>query len=1777
MSKKLTIWLTSAFMVLLLFAVLPVTASAYTGIFDTFDSGTPGSAPDGWTPFGSVVISTDVSVSPGNSVKLQGASNNAVSISKAIADAPENTIVEADVYPGEGDAGSLSLIEASGKYQARVLFKNEQIYYSSTGHDDQHLYSLTTYTASTWYHVKIIHDHTNKTFDVYLDGTLIGENISMYTSGDPTPKKLLLGSGNDDGSRLIYFDNVRMYSAADTTDPELIGSSVWRSGSETATIRFMSNESGTCYYKITDNEIPPADVISGGTNGGAVTKDIAKTVPLNGLTEGAKYVHFVVKDGAGNVSATLTISLPCDYYYFDDFEVYPLDTYIASNSMSPLSQRNGGTGSENQKVVANVSNSSSNMLVLASNSGAASDQQILLNSSVLSSAGAYVFEGDVYPLFDTGFQLRLSFADSNYEGNHEAGVFFNSGKITTATKSGSVTLKDSYTTNVWHHVKIVATPAASTYAVYLDGELLNGALPLPSGINRLAISAGNLANNTQAYYDNLEFYLTDDTPEPPEPEDYVFDISEGHVTIADGTHAGTYKVTSGASVLDNIPQSQVITITGSGSNNVTISATDGTVKILLDNASISSAVNSAFAVTGTSKVELTISGVNSITSGNNRAGLEVPTGTELTILGKDSDKLTAQGGYYAAGIGGGYSSTPAQAGVITIKGGVINATGGDADGGTGSGAGIGGGRGGDGGSITIEGGVVTATGGYRASGIGGGTSGTGGTILIKEGDITAIGGQYSAGIGGGYGRPMGSITIEGGTVNAAGINGGAGIGGGYITSNITATYTGGSVLISGGDITATSTGGSGIGSGSYSHISYRMPVSVTITGGTVEATSTNGAGIGSTHGSITITDGTVIANGGDRSAGIGGRYWENSGNIEISGGNITATGGASDGGAGIGGGYANDENPLDGGTIEISGGTIIAAGGEYGAGIGGGYKVGTGTIIITGGDITATGGGGAGIGVGLAGSSGTIVISQADLSVSRNSPYTNHAINAGTSGTIHIGFTGDSVTPSYDPESSRAQVTIDNDGINESGLVLGTCLIAGDGSGELAGSYIEGVKQVVTYGIKSIDNQTFLPLIEGYGADDLQTISVTIENAGNGTLSNLAVALSGNGSDSFTTTQPLTTELSDQGDSTTFMLVPNMGLTAETYTAVVTISANNMSNAGFTVTQVVSEVVSTDKTLISITTQAAITGVVNGTEKTASSLGLPSTVALVTDDGSIQASVTWDVDSCSYEPSVTKAQIFIVSGTVVLPDGVVNTNNISLDISISVTVNEAAATDKTLVRITTPAAITGIANRTEKNASALGLPSTVVLVTDDGSIQASVTWNVDSCSYEPSVTKAQTFAVKGTVTLPTGVINPDNVPLTTRISVSVRARSSGGGNNTSSSSKPSTPEYKAVVESANSSDTILPVAVDKNSGRAAVNIGTNGNQISSGQTAVVTVPSVPGVDSYSLGVPVPSLTTQEDQGEILFKTNNGNVTVPSNMLTGITGISGSRAEISISNGNKSNLSDDLKSAIGNRPLVQLTLSIDGRQTDWSNSTALVTVSIPYTPNKAELNNIEGIIVWYIDGSGNPQCITNGRYNLETGMVTFNTSHFSNYAVAYNNVSFNDVAKSAWYHNAVSFIAAREITGGTGSGNYSPEARLTRGEFMVMLMKTYGISPDENATHNFKDAGDTYYTCYLAAAKRLGISAGVGNNMYAPDKEITRQEMFALLYNALKVIDQIPTGDSGRTLSDFADAGQINPWALDSMTLLVNTGTIGGSGGNIYPADTTTRAEMAQVLYNLLDK
>ncbi len=175
---------------------------------------------------------------------------------------------------------------------------------------------------------------------------------------------------------------------------------------------------------------------------------------------------------------------------------------------------------------------------------------------------------------------------------------------------------------------------------------------------------------------------------------------------------------------------------------------------------------------------------------------------------------------------------------------------------------------------------------------------------------------------------------------------------------------------------------------------------ITINGGTIDARGNNsrynpgiGAGNGGWNaGNITINRGTVTAVGGSGCAGIGGSGGGNGNRITINGGNVTATGG--DNAAAIGGGAGQEwKGTIDGGdsgTITITGGTIKAVSGNGAAAIGSGWGGKAQDITITGGTITAEArGAAAGIGCGEDGSiTGTISISGGNITAkSGNNAY----------------------------------------------------------------------------------------------------------------------------------------------------------------------------------------------------------------------------------------------------------------------------------------------------------------------------------------------------------------------------------------------------------------------------------------------------------------------------------------------------------------------------------------------------------------------------------------------------------------------------------------------------------------------------------------------------------------------------------------------------------------------------------------------------------------------
>lgn len=405
----------------------------------------------------------------------------------------------------------------------------------------------------------------------------------------------------------------------------------------------------------------------------------------------------------------------------------------------------------------------------------------------------------------------------------------------------------------------------------------------------------------------------------------------------------------------------------------------------------------------------------------------------------------------------------------------------------------------------------------------------------------------------------------------------------------------------------------------------------------------------------------------------------------------------------------------------------------------------------------------------------------------------------------------------------------------------------------------------------------------------------------------------------------------------------------------------------------------------------------------------------------------------------------------------------------------------------------------------------------------------------------------------------------------INPAATGGGGSTQP-----VPAYNAEVNTGSGPVSTLPVTVDKQRGSAGVNVGLDNGLMSDGKTAVITVPSIPGADTYTLGIPVLSLSTADEEGVLVFNTDTGSIAVLSNMLTGVTENSGSRAKIAIGEGDRSGLPDDVKAAIGDKPLIRLTLSVDGKQIDWNNPSAPVKVSIPYTPTAEELTAPENIVVWYIDGSGKAVSVPNGRYDPVTATVTFFTTHFSDYAVAYLHKSFSDLGSAEWAKEAIESMASKGIADGTDEDTFSPNESIIRADYIVWLVKTLGLTAVFDGNFDDVKPDDSYYEA-VGVARKLELILDAGDNLFHPTDKISRQEMMMLAARALMMYQGLKAAEDNTLLDKFSDRGEIAYYATGSLATLVGEGLSASSGNKLKPRSYATRAEAAVFLYSIYNK
>ena len=178
--------------------------------------------------------------------------------------------------------------------------------------------------------------------------------------------------------------------------------------------------------------------------------------------------------------------------------------------------------------------------------------------------------------------------------------------------------------------------------------------------------------------------------------------------------------------------------------------------------------------------------------------------------------------------------------------------------------------------------------------------------------------------------------------------------------------------------------------------------------------------------------------------------------------------------------------------------------------------------------------------------------------------------------------------------------------------------------------------------------------------------------------------------------------------------------------------------------------------------------------------------------------------------------------------------------------------------------------------------------------------------------------------------------------------------------------------------------------------------------------------------------------------------------------------------------------------------------------------------------------------------------------------------------YNDVKNdTSWFYPGVQYCLSYGLMSGMGNGSFAPGEYTTRAQVAQILYNLHG-NPEVSGGTPFTDVPEgAWYQKAVTWAHSVGIVNGVTATTFSPNANITRQDFVLMLMrylNNVRMVDRTWTPDD---LSRFVDAGSVGSWALDAMKDAVAINAISGVtvDGRLYiqPARNATRAEAAKIL------
>ena len=169
------------------------------------------------------------------------------------------------------------------------------------------------------------------------------------------------------------------------------------------------------------------------------------------------------------------------------------------------------------------------------------------------------------------------------------------------------------------------------------------------------------------------------------------------------------------------------------------------------------------------------------------------------------------------------------------------------------------------------------------------------------------------------------------------------------------------------------------------------------------------------------------------------------------------------------------------------------------------------------------------------------------------------------------------------------------------------------------------------------------------------------------------------------------------------------------------------------------------------------------------------------------------------------------------------------------------------------------------------------------------------------------------------------------------------------------------------------------------------------------------------------------------------------------------------------------------------------------------------------------------------------------------------------ISFTDIDKASdWAKESIMKAAELDLIKGKGNNIFDPQGKVTRAEFAIMLTKLVELEDfDEKEVFTDVKVNAWYYDAVMKAYK-AGIIAGKGNNKFAPNDSITREEMAVMLDRTLKLETEIEE-------QEIKDIDKASDWAVNSIKLMSQLGIMTGDNGKFKPSEKVTREMAAAII------